>query len=145
MSEVGSDVAGWARAHRACFEVAPLVEVVKERRLQVGFTVALYAQLPLEKGPGQERRADAAKVWEGLREIVGALAPAEGGRARLEIEPLRTAAFFRPENEMKPEIGLSARIFHGEDYLAEVTPDERDKLSEAMKRLTDMGLKQGHW
>jgi hypothetical protein len=145
LSEVGSDVAAWARAHEACFELAPLLEMIKGRKLQVGFTVSLYARLPLDKGPGAERRADAAKVWERLREIAESLVPKEGSRARVEIEAPRTAAFFRPESQMKPEIALVARVFHGDSYLAEVTPDERDRFAAVAKRLTEMGLKQGHW
>ena len=145
MSALGSDAAAWARAHQACFEVTPLEESVKGRRVQVGFTVTLYAGLPLEKGPGGERRADTAKVWEGLREILQTLVPKEGSRARVEIDAPRPAAIFRPENEMKPEVSLSARLYHGEDYFAEVTAEERERLSALTKRLTELGLKQGHW
>lgn len=145
MSEVGPDVTGWARTNAACFEVAPLHELLEGRKVQVGFTVSLYAGLPLEEGPGEERQAAMAKIWEGLREVLESFVPKEGSRARVEIEAPRTAAFFRPENEMKPEIALNARVFHGDDYFAEVTADERDKISQVAKRLTDMGLKQGHW
>jgi hypothetical protein len=145
VSELGSDAAAWARAHQACFEVAPLEESVEERRVQVGFTVILYASLPLEKGPGEGRRADVATVWQGLREILQTIVPKEGGRVRVEIDAPRSAAIFRPENEMKPEVSLSARLYHGDDYFAEVTADEREGLSALTKRLTGMGLKQGHW
>ena len=125
--------------------MAPLVEMVKGRRLQVGFTVSLYARLPMGKGPGAERRAEAAKVWQGLREIVESLVPKEGGGARVEVDAPRTAAVFRPESQMKPEIALVARVFHAEGSFAEVTAEERDRLAVAAKRLTEMGLKQGHW
>jgi hypothetical protein len=73
MTEALGDVAAWARAHEACFEMAPLVELVKGRKVQVGFTISLYARLPLDKPAGEERRKDAAKVLEGLREIVESL------------------------------------------------------------------------
>lgn len=145
MSETGSDVAAWARTHQACFEVTPLLELVKGRRLQVGFTINLYALMPLEKPPGEERLQEAAKVWARLREIVESLVPKEGSRARVEVEAPRTAAFFRPENQLKPELALSARVFHGDEYFAEVTAQEKDRLSTVTKRLTEMGLKQGHW
>lgn len=146
MSEVGSDVPAWARAHQASFEVVPLLESQQGKKIQVGFTVTLYAGLPMDKPPGKEREAAAAALWQGLREIVGAFAPAkEGTRARLEVDPPRFAAVLRPENELKPEIALLARVFHGDDTFAEVTQEERDKLHEATKRLTEMGLKQGHW
>jgi hypothetical protein len=145
LSELGSDAAAWARAHAACFELTPLEEQVDGRRVQVGYTVMLYASMPLAKGPGEGRQADTAKVWGGLREVLQSLVPKEGSRARLEIDAPRGAAFFRPENEMRPEIGLSARLFHADDYFSEVTADERDRLSAVTKRLTDLGLKQGHW
>lgn len=145
MSGLGPDVGAWVRAHEACFEVSPLVESVKERKLQVGFTISLYARLPLEKGPGEDRQAAATEIWQGLREILQSLVPKEGSNARVEIEAPRTAALLRPENQMKPEIGLNARVFHAEEYFAEVTADERAGLSAVTKRLTDMGLRQGHW
>ena len=144
MSELGADVAGWARANQACYEVEPLVESEKGRRVQVGFIVRLYARLPVEEGPGTGRHEAAGRIWEGLREIAQSFAPAEEGRARVEIEAPRSAAFLRPENEMHPEIALTARVFH-DDYFAEVTGDERERLSAVTRRLTELGLKQGHW
>ena len=63
----------------------------------------------------------------------------------MEIEPLRIAAYLRRENEMKPEIGLRARVFHGDEYFKAVTPDERKRLSEVERRLTGMGLRAEHW
>ena len=145
MSELAPDAAAWARDHQACFEVTPLIELAKGQKVQVGVTIALYARLPMEKTAGEERRTDAAGVWRGLKEILETLVPKEGSSARVEIDPPRGAAFFRPENEMKPEIGLTGRLFHGDDYFAEVTADEREKLSVVARRLTELGLKQGHW
>jgi hypothetical protein len=125
--------------------VEPLVESNKGRRVQVGFIVRFYARQPVQEGPEAERREAAARVWEGLREIAQSFAPSEGSSARLEIEAPRLAAFLRPENEMHPEIALTARVFHGDDYFAEVTGDEREHLSAVTRRLTELGLKQGHW
>ena len=67
MSSVGWDVAAWAGAHGASFDVAPLVEMVKGRQVQVGFTLGLYARLPVESGPGPER--EAAAVTRRLTEM----------------------------------------------------------------------------
>jgi hypothetical protein len=114
--------------------------MVKGKKVQVGFTISLYARLPLETGPGPERRTAAAKVWEGLREIVKSLAPMRGSRARAEIDPPRTAAYFAPDSQMEPEVALSARVFHAADYLAEVTAGEGTKLHQVTRRLTELGL-----
>jgi hypothetical protein len=140
LSETGSDIAAWARARGASFEATPLVEMVKGRQVQVGFTISLYARLPLEGGPGAERRAAAARVREGLREIVESLGASEASRARVEIEGPRIAAFFEPGGEKRPEIALSARVFHADDYFLEVTADEERGLRRAVQRLTEMGL-----
>jgi hypothetical protein len=145
VSELVPSAAAWARDHEACFEVTPLIELAKGQKVQVGVTIALYARLAMEKAPGQERRADASDIWKGLREILETLVPKEGSSVRLEVDAPRLAAFFRPENEMKPEIGLTARLFHGDDYLGEVTADEREKLTVVARRLMELGLKQGHW
>ena len=136
------DVAEWARAHEASFEVAPLVEMDKGRRVQVGFTLGLYARLPLGSGPGPERRAAAAEIWEELREIAQALVPQKGSRARVEVEGPRAAAFFQPEGQMLPEVAFAARVFHGEDYFTEVTADEEKKVHGVVQRLTEMGLRE---
>jgi hypothetical protein len=139
---VGSDVAAWARDHGAGFEVSPLVEIVKGRQVQVGFTIGLFAALPLEKGPGPERATAAAEIRERLREIVRSLAPPEGSRARLEIDSPRPAVSFAPEGQVQPEIGLDARVFHGDDYFAEATAGEEERLRGVTRRLTEMGLRE---
>ncbi len=142
MSRVGSDVAAWAEAHGASFETAPLVEMVRGRQVQVGFTISLYARLPVEAGPGPERVAAAAEIWEALREIAQSLAPRVGARARVDVEAQRPAAFFAPEGRMLPEVAFTARVFHGDDYFAEVTVSEEQKLRAVTGQLTEMGLKE---
>ena len=142
MSSVGSDVTAWAEAHGASFEVAPLVEMVRGRQVQVGFTISLYARLPLETRPGPERVAAAAEIWEALREIAQSLAPRVGARARVDVEAQRPAAFFAPEGKMLPEVAFTARVFHGDEYFAEVTVSEEQKLRAVTGQLTEMGLKE---
>jgi hypothetical protein len=116
-----------------------------KEKLQVGFTVDLYAALPADKAPGAERIEESRRIWERLRTIVESLTPAEGSTARVEVEPLRTAAYLRPENEMEPEIGLRARVFHGDEYFKAVTPDESKRLAAVERRLKEMGLRAEHW
>lgn len=140
-----SDDAAWAREHQACFQVGPLVEMRGENKVQVGFTIDLYAGLPMDKAAGAERKEESARIWDRLRSIVESLMPAEPTGARVEIEPRRLAAYLRPENDMAPEIGLRARVFHGDDYFKAVTPDERSRLSAVEHTLAAKGLRAGHW
>jgi len=142
LKQAGGDVATWARAHEAGFEVAPLMEIVKGRQVQLGFEIGLYARLPLDKGPGAERRAEAAKIAEALREIVRTLVPAKGSRARVELEAPRSAVVLEPEGGREPEVAVRARVFHADDYFEEATADEEEKLRAVVQRLAQMGLKE---
>jgi hypothetical protein len=142
VSGTGSDVARWAGDHGACFEVEPLIELLRGRRVQVGFIVRLYARLPLEERSPAERRAEAAEIQARLREMLQSIAPPEGSSARLEIEPSRTGVSLAPEGGLQPEVGVSARVFHGEDYSAEVTEGEEKRVHAATRRLAEMGLKE---
>lgn len=144
MSEGGSDLTAWAREHAARFEVAPLFEMVKGERVQVGFTVSLYARLPLDKAPGAERRADAAAIRERLAEVVQSLVPREGSRARVEIDPPRAAVVLEPEGQREPEIALYARVSHSDDYFAETTVAEEKRVYDVARRLTEIGLQERH-
>jgi hypothetical protein len=140
-----NDAIDWARTHRASFETAPLVEMRDSRKIRVGFTLDLYARFPVEKATGAERREESLRILERLRSIVESLAPAEGSRARVEIDAARDAITLRPENELEPEVSLRARIFHGDDYFAAVTADESARMSDVGRKLTAMGLKLRHW
>jgi hypothetical protein len=60
----------------------------------------------------------------------------------VEIEAPRTAVILEPEGQMEPEVALDARVFHGDDYFAEVTVDEEKRLREVAGRLTGMGLQE---
>ena len=139
----GSDVAEWAKAHAACFESEPLVEVKGSEKITAGFVLNLYARLPMELPPGQERQAAVTALWERLRGILESTASGQGGEAQLEIEPMH-AAVLRPGNEMRPEITLRARIQHREAFQA-LTPAEREAMSAFEKKLVALGLRAGHW
>ena len=138
-----SDVAAWAKTHGAGFEVAALIEQVRGRRVQIGFTVRLFARMPMDERPQKERWAEALEIRDRLVQILQSLAPAPGGRGRLEIEPFRSAATLDPARELEPEISVVGRVFHGDDYFAEVKESERTKVYEGVRRLTELGIPEG--
>jgi hypothetical protein len=137
--------AAWARANRACFQIGPLVEMRGKEKMQVGFTVDLYAALPMDKTAGAERIAESKRIWEHLRTIVESLRTADGGTGRVEIDLQRVAAYMRPENDKEPEINLRARVFHGDEYFKAPTGEERKRMAAAEGRLKEMGLRADHW
>ena len=138
-----SDVAAWAKTHGAGFEVAPLIEQVRGRRAQIGFTVRLFARMPMDARPQKERWAEAVEIRDRLLRILQSLAPPPEGRGRLEVEPFRAAATLDPTRELEPEISVVGRVFHGDDYFAEVKESERTKVYEGVRRLTEMGIPEG--
>ena len=141
-----SESADWARKHEASFEADPIIEMKGAQKVQAGFVLNLYARIPMEIPPGDERGKAAKALWGRLREILDQALGGEDQRAevRVEVDPMRTAAVLRPANEMKPEITLRARVQHAEAFQA-VTADERQRMSAFEKKLVALGLRAGHW
>jgi hypothetical protein len=142
MSRSDADWVVWTREHRVAYELQPLVEMRGSERLQSGFTLSLYAAAPVDKAPGAERQQAGRELWDELRALAEAAVPPAERTARVELDPPHTAVL-RPENEFKPEVGLTWRIFHAE--LTPVTAADRERLGGLEKRLTALGLKRGRW
>jgi hypothetical protein len=139
------DWAAWARENRVAFELTPLVERRGEERVQIGYALNLFAAFPMAKPAGKDRQEDAQRLRGEMQAFLSELAASDASTARTELEPPRTAAVLRPENELRPEIGLTMRIFHADEYLKAVTAAETEGLGRFAKRLVGMGLRQGHW
>jgi hypothetical protein len=144
MNESDTDWVEWARKRRVAFEIAPLVELRDGVKLQIGFTFSLYAEAPMELAPGAERRAAGEQLKQELLAFAENALTTEERVARAELDPPQTAVL-RPENELKPEVCLSWRIFHKDEYLKPVTDADREGLATFERRLNELGLKRGHW
>jgi hypothetical protein len=132
----------WARLHRAAFQTVPLVEVVRGERLQVGFSLTLYVAAPLESTPGPQRAAQVEKLWDELKALSEDVAPTEQRTARVQVEQAARVVL-RPENEFKPEVGLTFHLFPRGGGLVAVSNDDRDRVAQLEKRLLAFGVKQG--
>jgi hypothetical protein len=143
MSRSDAEWVDWTREHRVAYELSALLEMSGGERVQSGFSLSLYAAAPMEKAAGQERQEAGRQLWEELRSLAEAAVPAGDRSARVELEPPRTAVL-RPENELKPEVVLTWRIFHS-GAPTPVTADERDRLALVEKRLAVLGCKRGRW
>ena len=144
MGRSDAEWAEWAREHRVAFELAPLVELRDGEQLQIGFTFSLYAEAPMENAPGEERLEAGERLKPELLDFAEVALATEDRVARTELDPPRTEVL-RPENALKPEVCLSWRIFHKDEYLKAVTAEDREGLAEFEKRLHELGLKRGHW
>ncbi len=143
MPRTEADWVAWTREHRVAYELAPLLEMRTGDKVQSGFTLSLYAAAPMDKAAGAERQEAGRKLWEELRALAEAAVPAAERTARVELDPPRTA-MLRPENEFKPEVGLTWRIFRPGEPVA-ATAEDREALASLEKRLSALGLKRGRW
>ena len=58
-------------------------------RVQVGFELSLYARIPTEVPPGEERMVAVVALWDRLREIAESLLPLAGADGRVTLDDLR--------------------------------------------------------
>lgn len=128
----------WARAHKACFDVQPLIEMHKGEKVQVGFELRLYAQMP-PRGRGIDERG--AQILGTLREMLESVVGSDHPVARLEIAS-PSAARVRAETGLTPEIELSARIFRRQGTFELVHQDARQNLAFLEQGLIALGLKR---
>jgi len=142
MTRTGAEWASWAREHRAAFQTVPLVEAVKGERLQVGFALTLYVAAPMEGGPGPQRMEAVAKLWDELKALAEDVAPEEQRTARVQLEQAARVVL-RPENEFKPEVGLTFNLFPRGGGMAAVTAEDRERMAKVEKRLLALGVKHG--
>ena len=144
MSRTDADWVAWTRENRVAYEIAPLLEMRDGgEKQQSGFTLTFYAAVPMDKAAGEERQAAGRQLREELVALAEAAAPSADRKSRVQLEPPRTAVL-RPENEFKPEVGLTWRILYAGEAHA-TTDEDRDKLSAFEKRLAALGLKRGRW
>ncbi|MGE5125654.1 MAG: hypothetical protein ACM3PV_05150 [Betaproteobacteria bacterium] len=135
----------WARQNKAAWEVAPLVEMHRGERTQVGFELSLYARLPPETQASSAEETALEGLWDRLREIAESLLPIAGDGARIEIDPFDAAGRLRPETNFAQEVLLTARLFHASDYFTPVADADRDRMKPLEARLTALGLRQRSW
>jgi hypothetical protein len=133
----------WAREHRAAFQTVPLIEQVRKERVQVGFSLTLYVAAPMEEAAGAERTAAVGRLWDELKDLAEAIAPEDQRTARVQLEQAARVVL-RPENEFKPEVGLTFHLFPRGASLTAVTAEDRERMTRLEKRLLAFGVKHGH-
>ena len=143
MTRTEAEWAAWAREHRASFQTVPLIELVKGQKVQVGFSLSLYAAAPLENAPGRERREALGKLCDELKLLAEDIAPQAERVAHVQLDQSGRVVL-RPENEFKPEVDLTFHLFPRGGSLTAVSEEDRGRVNQVEKRLLAFGVKQGH-
>lgn len=140
-----TEVGAWAREHRACWEITPLIEMHRGEQVQVGFELDLFARIPTEIAPSEDRQRAVEAIWDRLRAIAESMLPLAGAEGRLDVEPFEAAGRLRPETQFAPEVLLKARLLHASDYFAPVNAEDRNRLKPIEERLLQLGLRARTW
>jgi uncharacterized protein YecE (DUF72 family) len=135
----------WAGVHKACWEVQPLIELHEGRRMQVGFEFNIFAQFPRSVTTPETRTAAFPQLIAKLQELAQRVFPAEAAVARFEVQPIETAVRLRSESEFEPEVQLTVRVFHRQEYFQAVSDGDRKRLAPLEERLKALGLKAKAW
>ncbi len=135
----------WARQHKAAWEIEPLQERYKGETVQVGFELDLYARIPLELPPSDERQAAILALWDTLRDVAESLLPLIGPSARLDVEAFDAAGRLRPETQFAPEVLLKARLVQAQDYFKPLAAGAREGIKPLEDHLRGLGLRQRSW
>ncbi len=142
MTRTEAEWARWAREHRACFQVAPIVEDVQGDKVQVGFSVTVSVAARLESKAGPQRQQAVGKLWDELKLLADDVAPPEQRTARVQVEQ-SARVVLRPENEYKPEVNLTFHVSPRGLSMEAVTQAGRDRMAQPEKHLHAFGVKQG--
>ena len=125
------------------FQTVPLIEDgARGERVQVGFSLTLYVAAPMESAAGAQRMEAVGKLWDELKLLAEDIAPEEQRTTRVQVEQAARVVL-RPENEFKPEVGLTFHLFPRGGSMAAVTAEDRERMGKVEKRLLAFGVKQG--
>jgi hypothetical protein len=137
-----SAVRTWAHDARAAFEIAPLFELERGQRVQLGFELDLYARIA---GGLAASEGEISALWDRLREVAESLVGVLGADGRVEIAPFDMADRLRPETDFVPEVLLQARLYHGAEHVAAAPESGSGRIAPLEARLRELGLRPRSW
>ena len=135
----------WAREHKVCYEVRPLMSKQGDRLVQVGFEFEIAARLPGAGAGGESRRQATRHLVSAMARLAHRVFPIEGDVARFELAPFRPVAQLRKETGLQPEVCRVVQVYQKEDFRKSVGEGDRQRLSPLEQRLRELGVKAHSW
>lgn len=139
----------WVTEHKVCWELSPLVELDQHprepsTRVQVGFELQLFARHTggVKPSPGCP---ECVTLYDKLRAIALFAVPKEQRPSRYELSPFDSSFHLRPESEWVPEVQLTIRIIHRDDYFKTIDDCEKRCSEEIQGQLQTLGAQRKAW
>ncbi len=132
----------WAREHKVCYEVRPLMSKQGDRLVQVGFEFEIAARLP---AAGESRQQATRQLVSAIARLAHRVFPTEGEVARFELAPFRPVAQLRKETGLQPEVCRVVQVYQKEDFRKSVVEGDRQRLGPLEQRLRELGVKAHSW
>ncbi len=132
------------RKYQVCWEVWPEYVMLYGKKEQVGFELELsgtHADMA-HLSPGcQECR----KVFAALVEIADWILPKDKRPTRYEFQPYETRILYAQARDYRPDVTLSIKLLHRENFFSAVDPCEERCLAEIQQKLRELGGCQRLW
>lgn len=135
----------WINEHSVCWECSPMVEMYEGQRAQVGFELNLFGRHPTRGISASGGFSEGQAVYRKLREIALFALPNEVRPSRYEIDPYHASIYFRPENGLTPEVQLTIRVLHRQQYFDPIDACESRCANEITARLCALGAQKSVW
>lgn len=135
----------WAREHKVCYDVGPLMRKDGDKLVQVGFEFEIAARLP-DATAGVESRQQATRhLLSAMAQLAHRVFPTEGDVARFELAPFQPVAQLRKETGFRPEVRRVVQVYRKENFWQSVGEGDRQRLGPLEQRLRELGVKAGSW
>lgn len=131
--------------HRVCWEVWPEVRFVHQKQQQVGFELELSGTHDFAGQHGGPDCQGCREVFLVLYAIVWYILPPEGRPSRYEIGPYEQALRYSAVRGNRPDITLTVKVLHRQDFDLPVDQCEVRCLEEMKARLKDLGACERQW
>ena len=144
-SRTSEDPKELVRRYRICYEVWPECEMVGGVKRQIG----LVLELSGTHEPGIENPEAGCihcrKMFVAMRKIGEAILPPEGRPSRYEMDPYDQSIHYSHARGDRPDVSLTIRIFHREDFEKPLDACQERCLSEMLRHLQELGAGEIRW
>jgi hypothetical protein len=126
--------------HKVCSKVWPELTYVNGEKRQIGYELELagtHEPWVEHPQPGCEH---CQRIFIALREIAEWIRPREDRASVTEIEPFDQSIRYWSQHGKRPDVILTLKVIHGNDFALPVDECEDRCLKEMQQRLLEIGV-----